>query len=77
VYVPIALFLRGQDFEPETIAAMSGAFRDACMALGLIDRTDQKTALVAKHIIKLAERGIRTKAALYFMTVAEFKANSQ
>jgi hypothetical protein len=75
--MPIIPFLRGQVFDPELIEAMSMAFTDACETLGLIQRPDQMTELVARQIIELAERGVRTQAALYFMTVEEFKANPQ
>ena len=53
------------------------AFTDACETLGLIERPDQMTELVARQIIELAERGVCTQAALYFMTVEAFKANPQ
>ena len=57
---------------------MSGAFTDACKALGLApDHTDPITELVARHIIELAQRGIRTKATLLLRTMQEFKANPQ
>jgi hypothetical protein len=72
---PIAPFLRGQAFERETILAMSAAFSHACKWLGLVERTDQITELVANHIIELAERGIRSKTALFVKTIVEFKAN--
>ena len=64
--MPITALLQHQPFDPETIEAMSGAFTDACKALGLAqDRTDPITELVARHIIELARRGIRNKTALY------------
>ena len=72
---PITPFLRGQAFEREAIEAMSAAFSQACRYLGLLDRADQIRELVAKHIMGLAERGIRAKLALYVMTVEQFKAN--
>jgi hypothetical protein len=59
--MPITPFLQHRPFDPETIQAMSGAFTDACKALGLApDHTDPITELVARHIIELAQRGIRT-----------------
>ena len=73
--MPISPFLRGQAFDPETIQAMSDAFTEARKTLGLKDREDKITALVAKHIIELAERGIHTKTGLYLMTVQEFTSN--
>jgi hypothetical protein len=76
--MPITPFLQHRPFDPETIQAMSGAFTDACKALGLApDHTDPITELVARHIIELAQRGIRTKATLLLRTMQEFKANPQ
>ncbi len=72
--MPITPFLRNQAFEPEVIANMSAAFTDACKTLGLIDRTDPITEVVARHIIELAQRGVRTKALLFTLTMQEFKA---
>jgi hypothetical protein len=74
--VSIIPFLRGRAaFDPETVEAMSGAFTDACNALGLKDGADQVTELLAKHIIELALRGIRDKSVLYSQTMHEFKKN--
>jgi len=42
-----------------------------------LDRTDPITELVARHIIKLAQSGIRTENALYLATIEEFKPNPQ
>lgn len=73
--MPIRPFLAGQAFDPNTIKAMSAAFTDARETLGLADRDDPITRLVASHIIELAQRGIRTKTALYLATIQEFKSN--
>ncbi len=71
--MPITLFLQNQAFDPEIIEDMSAAFTDACTTLGLVDRADPLTEIVAQRIIQLAQRGIRTKAELYSMTVKDFK----
>ena len=71
--MPITLFLQNQAFDPEIIEDMSAAFTDACATLGLVDRADPLTEIVASRIIELAQRGIRTKTALYSMTVKDFK----
>ena len=72
--MPVTPFLRGQAFDPETVEAMGTAFNEACRALGVVDRADKSAELVAKRIIELAQRGIRTKAALYHGTVQIFEA---
>jgi hypothetical protein len=52
--VPITPLLRN---DPEIVEAISAALMDACTTLGLVDRTDQMTEAVARHIIGLAQRG--------------------
>lgn len=75
--MPITPFLRDQAFDPETIEAMSEAFAPAREILGLKDREDPLTALVARRIIELAQRGVRTKAGLCSEAVKKFTANPQ
>jgi hypothetical protein len=75
--MPIIPFLRGQAFDPELIEAMSTAFTKACDTLGFDDRADPITELLARQVIELAERGIRTQTELYFMTLEGFRANPQ
>ena len=72
--MPITPFLRNQAFEPEHIEAMSTAFTDACKALGLSDRTDKLTEIVAHHIIELAQRGILDPLELTAATLQSLKA---
>jgi hypothetical protein len=57
--VPIRNFLDGEAFEPETIHSMGEALTGACRALGLADRDDPATRLVATKIIELARAGER------------------
>jgi hypothetical protein len=75
--VPITPFLRDQAFDPEAIKNMTDAFTQACETLGLKDRDDKLTGLVARRMIDLARQGVRTKTALYLMTVQEFKDSPQ
>jgi hypothetical protein len=69
----ITPFLRNQAFEPEHIVAMSEAFRRARTSLGLADRADPITELVARHIIEQAQAGVRTANALYLSAMGEFE----
>lgn len=54
----ITPFLQNQAFDPETVELMSRALTDACAALGLRDRADQMTELIAEHIVELAQQGM-------------------
>ncbi len=67
--MPVTPFLKGQAFDPELVEAMGAAFVSTCDALGLADRTDPITALVAEKIIELAERGLRNPTAMQLMAI--------
>lgn len=75
--MPISPFLRNQAFDPETIEVMSSAFAEACASLGLADRSDRMTELIARQIIEAAQRGIRNQTALYLSAMQEFKSRPQ
>jgi hypothetical protein len=75
--VPITPFLKGQAFDPELVNAMGVAFSKTCDALGLAQRTDPITALVAEKIIELAQRGLRNPTAMHHMAMAELESNSR
>ena len=70
--MPITAFLHNEAFEPELIEAMSAAFTEACSTLGLADRTDPITEIVARKVIEAAQRGLRTQTALYQSAMQEF-----
>jgi len=68
----ITPFLQGQAFDPETVQAMANALVATCEALGLSDRDDAMTQLVAEKIIELAKRGLKNPRALHFAAIKEF-----
>ena len=74
---PITPFLRDQAFDPETVEAMGTAFVTACSELGLSNRDDALTKVVAEKIIELAQRGHKNPTALHLATINEFKSNPQ
>ena len=74
---PIKPLLWGQAFEPETIEAMGKAFVETCEKLGLTERDDALTELVARNIIELAQRGLKNPTALHLATMKEFKSAPQ
>lgn len=57
--MPIYKMLEKQAYGPEEISILSAAFEETLRSLGLSDRTDPMTDLVAKKIIELAGRGER------------------
>jgi hypothetical protein len=74
---PITPFLRGQAFDPETVEAMGKALVSTCEALGLSNRNDAMTNLVAEKIIERGQRGIKNSIALHFAAIKEFKSDPQ
>src|SRR5215472_4147391 len=62
----ITSFLRNQAFDPETVEAMGKAFAATCNTLGLSNRDDAMTNLVAEKIIEWAQRGLKNPTALHF-----------
>jgi hypothetical protein len=74
--MPIRSFLTGRAFDPETIQIMSDAFTSVCGGLGLTDRDDPATRLVAERIIAHAERGVTSRSDLYALVISEFQQNS-
>jgi len=71
--MPITPFLRGQAFGPEIIEAMGMALENVCATLGLRNKSDPLTILVAQTIIELAERGINTADQLSEAALTEIK----
>jgi hypothetical protein len=51
--------LQGKPFGPDEIAVLVAAYEATLEKLGLTQRDDAFTRLVAKKIIDLAERGVR------------------
>jgi len=54
---------------------MGAALSKTCDALGLRERADPITTLVAEKIIELAERGLRNPTAIHRMAMTELKSN--
>ena len=52
---------------------MSDAFTSVCTSLGLADRDDPATRLVAERIIAHAEHGVTNRSDLYGLVIAEFE----
>jgi hypothetical protein len=51
--------ISSRSFGPETIAAMTAAYELALTNLGMVDRNDPVTELVAKSIINVTSTGER------------------
>jgi hypothetical protein len=56
--------LQNHSFEPETIMVLAVAYEDTLRSLGLVERTDPLTEIVAQRIIQLAQQGERDPVQL-------------
>ncbi len=68
--MPITAFLGNENFDAETKRAMGVAFERACQTLGLIDKTDPATRLLAEKVIDAAKAGERDVETLYNTALA-------
>lgn len=55
---------KNKAFEPEAVAAMTRAYTDVCLTLGLSDRNRAEVNAVAKKVIEFAQRGERDPVRL-------------
>jgi len=62
--------LQKSAFGPEEIERMTAAYEDALRVLGLTDRADPMTEILAKKIIEIAQTGERDPARIRTKAVA-------
>jgi len=70
--MPIRPYLSGQSFDQKDIEELSTVFVAVCIRLGLADRSDPATQMVAAKVIELRQRGVRNPETLRRMTLQEF-----
>ena len=76
--MPIYELLRRQgSFEPEEVTMLSNVFDDVLQTLGLVDRKDSVTEMVAKKLVELATAGVRDPARLKALTLQAFTQQQQ
>jgi hypothetical protein len=66
-----ALIAPGQAFDPETAQAIANALVMTCEALGLSNRDDAMTQLVAEKIVELAKGGLKNPTELHLAAIKE------
>ena len=62
--MPLTPYLQGAAFDSQTIATMTEAFEEVLRRLGLRDRNDPVTEIIARRIIACAQQGERDPARL-------------
>lgn len=63
-------YLQNSGFDPEAVKAMTAAYEAVRERLGLTDRSDPLTQLVAKKVIEIAQTGVRDPGELCDRVVA-------
>ena len=71
--VPVDRLVTTGTFGPEQVAALGGVFEAVLRALGLIDRQDPLTEMVARKVIELAQTGERDPVRLKQLTLEAFE----
>jgi len=71
--VPIYRLFKPGAFEPEMIAIMGDVFEDVLRTLGLVDREDPLTIMIARKVIELAQHGERDPDRLKRLTLEAFE----
>ena len=71
--MPIRPYLQGQAFDPDSIRVMGVAFDNACKQLGILDKHDAVTKIVARTVIDMAQRGFRDEESLTDAVMQEFR----
>jgi hypothetical protein len=76
--MPIYEILRRQGvFTPEEVTVLGSVFEDVLQTLGLVDRKDSMTEMVAKKLVELATPGLRDPARLKALTIQAFTQQQQ
>jgi hypothetical protein len=76
--MPIYALLERQGvFTPEEITVLGNVFEDVLQTLGLVDRKDPVTEMVAKKVVELAVAGMRDPARLKALTIQAFTQQQQ
>ena len=68
--MPIYELLNRQgSFEPEQVAMLCTVFEDVLQTIGLVDRQDAMTEIIAKRLIEIATAGIREPDRLKHLVI--------
>lgn len=67
--------LQNSPFAPEDISRLVAAYEAALQALGLADRNDALTELVARKIIEIGQTGVRDPLQISRLAVTDLGAS--
>ena len=68
--------LQNSPFGPDEIARLVAAYEETLKTLGLKDRSDPITELVARRIIEISQTGVRDPAQLAKLAIEDLGAST-
>ena len=68
--------LRESTFDSDAVEAMGRAYEDLLDDLGLADRNDPFTEIIAKEVIHVASQGVRKAAEIRAQVLAALRSRS-
>jgi hypothetical protein len=76
--MPIYELLKSQGtFTPEEVVTLGNVFEEVLQTLGLVDRKDLATEMVAKKVVELAKAGVLDPDRLKALTIQAFTQQQQ
>ena len=69
--MPIHRLLQRMPMEPEEISRLVTAYEQALRGIGLVDRNDPLSEMVAKRVIKIAQSGVRDPTDIAALAIVE------
>ena len=63
--------LKGSPLEPEQIRSLVAAYEKTLRKIGLVDREDPITEMIARKIVEIAQTGVQDPAQLSAMAIKE------
>ena len=67
----ICRLLEGSPLEPEMIRSLEAAYEKTLRIIGLVDRDDPITEMIARKIIEIAQTGVHDPAELSAIAIKE------
>jgi hypothetical protein len=69
--MPIYRLLQNMPMGPDEIARLTTAYEETLRTIGIVDRNDPITEMIARKIIEIGQRGVRDPAQLSKLTIKE------
>ena len=67
----ICRLLKGSPLEPELIRSLEAAYKKTLRIIGLVDRDDPITEMIARKIVEIAQTGVHDPAQLSAIAIKE------